>query len=307
MSNTRYRFLIISTIMVLSCQTKNHLQVYQDTTTEEWIDLFNGEDLSGWDIKIAGADLGENYKNTFVVEDSMIRIKYDEYEEFNDAFGHMYYQQPYSHYKLSFDYRFTGDQLNGGASWNVRNSGVMVHSQSAQSNEYKQGFPVSVELQLLGGLNDGKDRTTGNVCTPGTAVMMADTINYNHCISSTSETYHGDQWVHAEVIANGGEEMIFIIEADTVLRFDRPMIAGGFISAEFQGKDWDQFGVVDAKQDWISKDGTVIEEGYIALQAESHPIDFKNIKLLNLCGCQDRNAKNYKNYFTCHQEPDCQY
>ena len=122
---------------------------------EDWISLFNGKDLTGWEIKITDYPVNENYKNTFVVEDSMIRIRYDDYDEFNDHFGHLYYHKPFSYYKLKFDYRFVGQQLKGGASWNLRNSGVMLHSQSAESNEFSQDYPVSVELQLLGGLNQG--------------------------------------------------------------------------------------------------------------------------------------------------------
>jgi len=292
--------------LLIACSIGQNSVSEHAPETEEWIDLFNGTDLTGWDIKIAGAPLGDNYKNTFVVEDSMIRIKYDEYDTFDDAFGHMYYHQPFSHYKLAFDYRFTGDQLEGGASWNVRNSGVMLHAQSAESNEIDQGFPVSVELQLLGGLSDGQERSTGNVCTPGTAVMMGDSINYKHCISSSSKTYHGDDWVHAEAIVHGGGEMIYIIESDTVFRSDKSIVGGAFINYSFEGKDWEEFGVIRDRQKWINLDGTTLESGYIALQAESHPIDFKNIKLLNLCGCQDEDDKNYKSYYTCHDENQCQ-
>lgn len=133
----------------------------------------------------------------------MIRISYNNYDEFNNAFGHMYYKTPYSHYKLRFDYRFVGEQLKGGATWNERNSGIMLHSQSAESNEYGQDFPVSIELQLLGGLNKG-ERTTANVCTPGTAIEIDGKVNYKHCINSISKTYHGDQWVHCEAIVREG-------------------------------------------------------------------------------------------------------
>ncbi len=290
--------------LVSACQSPEKIST--DFQTEQWISLFNGKDLSGWDIKIADHPLHENYLETFVVEDSMIRIKYDKYEAFNDAFGHMYYEQPYSYYKLKFDYRFTGEQLKGGATWNVRNSGIMLHSQSAESNEYGQGFPVSVELQLLGGLNEG-ERTTGNVCTPGTAVVMDDTVNYNHCINSISKTFHGDQWVHSEAIVMGGEYMTFLIEGDTVLHFEKPQVGGGFISKDHEGKDWDQFKIINDKDKWISKDGTILSEGYISLQAESHPIDFKNIELLNLCGCMDTKAKNYKSYFVKDDPKSCRY
>lgn len=272
---------------------------------EEWISLFNGKDLTGWDTKIADFPVNENFNKTFVVEDSMIRVRYNNYDEFHDHFGHLYYHQPYSYYKLKFDYRFVGEQLKGGASWNVRNSGVMLHSQSAESNEFSQDFPVSIELQLLGGLSKG-ERTTANVCTPGTAVEINGTENYNHCIKSTSKTYNGDQWVHMEAIVSGGEQMIFIVEGDTVLTFQKPQLTKGFINANIDN-DWDKFGITETKENWLARDGDILTEGYIALQAESHPVDFKNIKLLNLVGCMDPKAKNYKSYFVKNDQSQCIY
>lgn len=303
LNDMKWIIYFILIIVLGSCKSNTTII---NTNSEEWTSLFNGKDLTNWDIKIANYAINDNYKNTFLVEDGMIRINYNEYDTFDDAFGHMYYKESYSHYKLRFDYRFVGEQTDGGASWNVRNSGIMLHSQSAQSNDFGQGFPVSIELQLLGGLGT-EDRTTGNVCTPGTAVMMGDTINYNHCINSTSKTYHGDQWVSAEAIVLGGESMQFIIDNDTVLVFQKPLIGGGFISQEYQGKDWDQFGVDKGKSKWISKEGEILTEGYISLQAESHPIDFKNITLLNLCGCMDQKAKNYKSYYVQHDKTKCTY
>jgi hypothetical protein len=295
-------FCLFAYITACSPSTNNHA----DKESEAWMKLFNGTDLSGWDIKITGRDVNDNFRNTFVVEDSMLRIKYDNYETFETYFGHLYYKQPFSYYKLKFDYRFVGDQTKGGASWNVRNSGIMLHSQSAESNEYGQHFPVSIELQLLGGLDEGA-RTTANVCTPGTAVVMGDTVNYTHCINSHSETYHGDQWVHSEAIVMGGEYMAFIVEGDTVLQFQKPQVGGGFISNANNRDDWDQFGVVDDKDSWVKQDGNVLTEGYIALQAESHPIDFKNIELLDLCGCMDSKAKNYKSYYVKDKPGACIY
>ncbi len=297
---------IISIIILsftLGCNTKGSKTNHEE---EEWISLFNKKDLSGWDIKIAGYELNDNYKDTFVVEDSMIRIQYDQYESFQDAFGHMYFHQPFSHYKLRYKYRFVGEQLKGGASWNIRNSGVMLHSQSAKSNEIGQGFPISIEMQLLGGLGK-EERTTGNVCTPGTAVELSGEVDYRHCISSASKTYHGDQWVQAEAIVVGGEQMIFIIEQDTVLEFQHPQIGGGFISKDQAGEDWDAFNISRDKESWIKREGEILKEGYIALQAESHPIDFKDIELLNLCGCMDPKARNYKSYYIKNMPKDCIY
>ena len=292
-----------ATCFIFSCRPA---QKPDPAAEKNWVSLFNGRDLSGWDIKIAGYPLNENYKNTFVAEDSMIRIRYDEYEAFNDAFGHLYYKQPYSYYKLRFAYRFVGDQLQGGASWNVRNSGIMLHSQSAESNEYSQDFPVSIEMQLLGGLGT-EERTTANVCTPGTAVEIDGAVNYDHCIQSHSDTYHGDQWVQAEALVLGGEAMYFIVEGDTVLQFQHPQVDGGFITDRDGQSDWESFGVVRDKEKWLSKSGEVLTSGYIALQAESHPIDFKNIELLNLCGCMDPGAKNYKSYYVKADPAACEY
>ncbi|WP_245911543.1 3-keto-disaccharide hydrolase [Neolewinella xylanilytica] len=248
---------------------------------DDWVTIFNGTDLTGWDIKIAGYPVNENPRNTFLVEDGMIRVNYAEYDSFDNLYGHLYYQEPLSHYKLRFDYRFTGEQTPGGANWNVRNSGVMFHSQSAASNDSLQAFPVSIEMQLLGGLGNGP-RTTGNVCTPGTAVVMGDTINFNHCINSSSETYDGDNWISAEAVVLGGEAMHFLIEGDTVLSFRQPQIGGGFTNVNDNRENWESFGVDEDADAWIERQGEILTEGYIALQAESHPIDFRNIRLLKL-------------------------
>ena len=273
-----------------------------DPDQENWQSLFNGENLDGWDIKIAGRPLNDNYLNTFVIEDSMLRISYDNYDEFGTLYGHLYYQQPFSYYRLRFDYRFVGEQTKGGASWNVRNSGVMLHSQSAESMGFDQHFPVSIELQTLGGL--GKDdRTTANLCTPGTMVMMGDTINRNHCINSTSDTYHGDQWVSVEVIVLGDSIVHHLIGTDTVLTYEKPMIDKVFIS---EGNSWEEFFVPDGEA-WAAKDMMLLHEGYIALQAESHPIDFRNIELLDLVGCMDPKAKNYQSYYVKSAPETCQY
>jgi hypothetical protein len=163
-----------------------------------------------------------------------------------------------------------------------------------------------VELQLLGGLNKGK-RTTGNACTSGTSVVMNNLLDHRHCISSKSKTYHGDQWVHVEALVLGGESMEFIIEGESVLSFKNPQIGGGFASLNDKGKDWDKFKITRDKDSWISRSGEILKEGYIALQAASHPIDFKNIQLLDLCGCMDVNAKNYKSYYIKNNPINCKH
>ena len=295
-----YNFYIFLLFGFFACQYNNI------SDQEEWIALFNGEDLSDWTIKFANQDLDVNFRNTFRVKDRMIRIAYDSYNTFDDAYAHMYFKKPFSYYKLRFDYRFTGQQVKGGENWNVRNSGIMLHSQSAESNDYGQYFPVSIEIQLLGGLDTGK-RTTGNVCTPGTALVLNGKLDDRHCINSNSKTYHGDQWVNVEVIVMGGESIAHIIENDTVLKYQFPQIGGGFTNPKLGEKDWTSRGVVQSKDIWIAQSGKILTKGYISLQAESHPIDFKNIELLNLCGCKDPRAKNYKSYFVKADNFKCVY
>ena len=269
---------------------------------QEWVQLFNGKDLKDWDIKIAGLPLNDNYKNTYRVEKGILRIAYNEYKTFEGKYGHMYYKQPYSYYRVRFTYRFQGDQTPGGDSWNVRNSGVMVHSQSAASLSLGQTFPVSLELQLLGGLGKGP-RHTGNLCTPGTQVYMRGKLRPEHCTDSDSKTYDGDQWVTAEAIVLGDSIVHHIIEGDTVLTYERPEVGGGFVSA---GNDW-KAAHIDNADYWTKKANTPLGEGYIALQAESHAIDFRNVELLDLKGCTDPKALNYRSYYVKSDNTKCRY
>ena len=273
-----------------------------DTKSENWVSLFNGKNLDGWDIKIAGQKLNDNYKNTFRVEDSMLRVVYDDYKTFDDKYGHLYYKKPYSYYILRYQYRFRGNQTPGGESWNVRNSGVMIHSQSAKSLSINQNFPVSLEVQLLGGLGKG-ERHTGNVCTPGTQVHIDGKLDEAHCIDSKSKTYDGDQWVNMTVVVLGDSIIKHIVEGDTVLTYEKPEVGGGFVGGK---NDW-QWGHVDNYKYWESRQNTPLKEGYIALQAESHPIDFRKIEILNLEGCMDPKAKNYKDYYVKSDNRQCKY
>lgn len=269
---------------------------------EEWLPLFNGKDLRGWDIKIAGQPLNDNHKNTFRVEDGMLRIMYDQYQNFDGKYGHLYYKTPFSYYKIRFTYRFTGNQTPGGAVWNVRNSGVMIHSQSAESLTMGQDFPVSLEIQLLGGLGKGP-RHTANLCTPGTQVHTDGKLNKAHCIDSDSKTYDGDQWVSASAIVYGDSIIYHLMGKDTVLTYTKPEISEEFISKPNDWKD----SHVDNVAYWATRANTPLKEGYIALQAESHPIDFRNVEVLNLVGCMDRKALNYKSYYVKPDNTQCKY
>lgn len=230
----------------------------------DWIPLFNGRDLSGWVVKIAGHELGENFANTFRVEDGILKVRYDGYPSFGDRFGHLFHRTPYADYHLVLEYRFTGDWLPDTPEWARRNSGVMLHAQAPETMRRDQDFPISIELQLLGGLGDGRPRPTANVCTPGTDVSIDGAPVRAHCVNSSSRTFHGDGWVRVEAIVFGDSLITHIVESDTVLRYTHLRIGGGNVSGH------------DSAQ---KPDGRPLTEGYLALQSEGHPIEFRRVEL----------------------------
>ena len=266
-------------------------QAPEHNNEEEWLSLFDGANYDDWTPKFAGSELGVNYKDRFVYEDSLLSVRYVEQDTFKGNFGHLYYKQKFSYYKLRATYRFVGDQMTNGPGWAFRNNGLMLHCQEPSSIGLDQDFPISLELQLLGG-NGADDRTTANLCTPGTNVVKGDTLFTPHCISSISKTYHGDRWVEVEALVLGDSLVQHLMENQVVMEFNSPTIGGGAISGYKES---------------AYQEGKPLKEGFISIQAETHPIDFKSIELLNLCGCMDEKAKNYKDYYVKADNATCKY
>lgn len=240
----------------------------------QWIQLFNGRDLKDWTVKIKDHPLYENVKNTFRVENGVMKVSYDQYDDFKEQYGHIFYKQKFSAYLLAVEYRFTGEQVKGGPGWAFRNSGAMLHCQSPESMTIDQDFPISLEAQFLGG-NGREERSTGNLCTPGTNVVLKEKLFTPHCVNSTSKTYHGDQWVRVEMLVLGDSVIKHIVEGDTVLTYTKP---------QYDGND-----------KWVKKAGLpaggLIKEGYISLQAESHPVEFRKVELFDLSAYLDNPAR----------------
>ena len=234
---------------------------------KKWVPLFNGKDLSGWTPKIRYEKYGEDSRNTFRVKDGLLRVGYENYDEFNETFGHLFYEVPYSDYRIRLEYRFIGEQLKGGPSWAYRNSGIMVHGQDPETMVLDQDFPVSIEVQLLGGDGTGK-RTTGNLCTPGTHVFIDGELFKPHCTKSNSKTYHGEQWVTAEVEVRGHEVIRHIINGDTVLEYQKPILDGAHAEASK---------LIEKAEGKIELSG-----GTISLQSESHPVEFRKVEIFDL-------------------------
>jgi hypothetical protein len=254
------RLILLFAVLPLSAFADKDAQ-----KNEAWVPLFNGRDLTGWIPKFKGHELGVNYADTFRAEDGVLRVVYDGYSQFEGTFGHLFYKTPYSNYVLRLEYRFVGDQAQGGPGWALRNSGIMIHSQPPETMAVGQDFPVSIEVQLLGG--DGQaERPTGNLCTPGTHVVMDGKLVTAHCTTSRSKTYHGEQWVKVEVEAHGNGRIIHRINGEPVLEYEQPQLDPGD---------------ADAKK-LIKDSNRMLKGGYISLQAESHPVEFRQVEIREL-------------------------
>ena len=197
----------------------------------------------------------------------------------------MFYRKKLSHFRLRVEYRFYGEQMKDGPTYAKLNSGVMFHSQAPETILKEQNWPISVEAQFLAG-----GRTTMNVCTPGTEIHMNGQMVKAHCTNSTSKVYQGGEWVSIELEVLGSEHVRHRVDGQLVLEYERPMIGGG---------------VANGFDPAIKKDGTVLEDGYIALQSESQPVEFRRVELLNLSGCMNPKAKNYRSYYVHRDDAGC--
>lgn len=234
------------------------------TQSNQWVSIFNGKNLDGWIPKVTGDSSGVNTLNVFRIEDGMLRVCYDQYEKFNNRYGHLFYKEKLSKYKLRIEYRFVGELLPDAENFCYRNSGVMIHSQSPESMAIDQYWPVSLETQLLGSTDSVKQHTA-NLCTPGTTIEWNGQPTEDHIIPATSHYHFDDEWVTVEIIVDEAKSISHVMDVDTVLQCSIPQI-GGFLLPE----------------NYPVPVGTIIDDGYIALQAEGQPIDFRKIELMKL-------------------------
>jgi hypothetical protein len=202
------------------------------------------------------------FANTFRVEDGVIKVSYDGYEKFENRYGHLFYKEPFTNYRLRVEYRFVDEQIEDGQGWAFRNSGIMVHGQEPESMGLEQDFPVSIEVQLLGG-NGADERSTANLCTPGTNVVMNGELVTRHCTNSSSATFHGDQWVEAEVEVRGNEIIRHFVNGKLVMEYEKPQL---------DPEDADTQALIKANE-------LMLSSGTISLQSESHPVEFRKVEI----------------------------
>lgn len=254
MKSSSIYFFLISIICLLfdGCKPSSKLQ------SNDWISIFNGENLEGWYPKIKGESFGSDSLNTFRVENGSLKVSYENYNLFENRFGHLFYKSPHSNYKLKLQYRFIEEQAKGGQAWAEKNSGIMIHSQDPAKMKLHQDFPNSLEVQLLGGITHTIPRPTGNLCTPATHVHINNELVTEHCITADAPTFYGEEWVEAEVEVYSDSLIRHYINGKPVISYSKP--------------------INDLPNDSLNH-MQALRSGYISLQSESHPVEFKNIQL----------------------------
>ena len=257
-------------LLIFSCVG---LLAFNSPKKERWVKLFNGKDLKNWTVKIHHHEVGDNYGETFRVNDGVIQVRYDQYDHFNERYGHLFFNKAFSNYRLRLEYRFTGIWRKDAPNYTEINSGIMFHSQDPKTILKEQDWPISVEMQFLGGLADGKPRPTGNMCSPGTDIVYQGRVDPRHCINSSSKTFTGDQWIQAELVVLGDSIVSHYINGEKVLEYTKPQIGGG---------------TANRFDPAIKIDGKPLKSGFIALQSEGQEIDFRNIEIVELKPANNR-------------------
>lgn len=233
----------------------------------KWKRIFDGRSLKGWTPKITGAAAGVNLGNSFTVANRAIRVTYAGWNRFDGRFGHLAYNRPYSAFRLRFQYRFFGKALPDVENWQHSNSGAMLLAQSPWSMSRNQKFPVSLEAQLLGAERP-TPQPSGNLCTPATHVVIGGKLETEHCILSTSPVMPNNQWISAEFEVTKDGRVTHFINGRPVFHYSDP---------QYDPTDADAKPLIAAAGGKLA-----VRKGYIYLQSEGHPVEFRNIEVMEL-------------------------
>jgi hypothetical protein len=255
---------IVALLALLGCSPKP--QVHVSAPAGNWVSLFNGKDLNDWTVKIAGHDVNDNYQNTFRVEDGLLKVAYQHYGDFGKQFGSLFYKKKLSNYWIRAEYRFVGELASGAPSWAYKNSGIQLHGQAPESMRKDQEFPVCVEFDLVGGRSFGS-RPTGDVCQNGTHVRIDGVPLKEKCSKVSDITTRGEEWVTAEAEVQGGTHV--------------RQIVNGVLVAEYTNLELDE-NDADALKLLRSGAEKSLTSGYVSLQSNGHPIEFRRIEILPL-------------------------
>lgn len=254
-------FLLITIISFSDCNFKKTPEA--PGNAPQWVSLFNGANLDGWTMKISGYELGENFGNTFRVEDGILSIRYDAYDSFRNRFGALHYDKIFTAFRLRVEYRFVGKTAVSAPSWGFRDSGIQYHGQDPRSMGKDQSFPVCLEYNLHGG-NGTDERPVGEICANGINIDMDGKKVEQYCTPpKVQHTFHGDQWVTAEVECKDGVFRHYV-NGEEILSFN---------NARFNPDH--ELGKL-----FYNETDNTVAQGFISLQSNGHPIDFRKIEIM---------------------------
>jgi hypothetical protein len=266
-------------LLVLTACAPPKPEVLVAAPSGHWISLLNGKNLDGWTVKIAGQDLGDNYRNTFRVEDGLLKVSYQQYDHFGDRFGSLFYNRKLSHYWIRAEYRFTGDLAPGAPRWAYKNSGLQLHCQPPETLRKDQQFPVSVEFDIVGGRFMGS-RPTGDVCQNGTHVLIGGKPVKGLCSDVGDLTIRDDRWVTVLAEVDGAQRIRQIVNGALVVEYTNVILDEGN---------------VDARRLLAAGADKSLSSGYISIQSNGYPIEFRRIEVLPLDNAAMRQEPQFVN------------
>lgn len=253
MKQLRWLLLILPFLVLLISAKKD-----VNKSAPHWLNLFNGKNLNGWTPKIAGYKSGENFGNTFRVEQGILSTRYNAYDTFNNRFGALFYNKPFKDFRLKVEYRFTGDTVRGAPSWGYKDGGIQYFCEPPQSMKIDQSFPICLEYNLLG------TRPSGEICANGMYVQINGKRNPDYCnVPTVKKQVPADDWVTAEIEVHNGTIKHFI-NGEEVLSFEDP--------------HYDSTNAI--AKNFINGTDTKVSSGFISLQSNSHPMDFKSVAII---------------------------
>jgi hypothetical protein len=213
------------------------------------IELFNGKDLSGW-TKISRA--GETPDPaTWTVADGVIRCT-------GMPYGYIRTENRYKNYRLTVEWRWSGPDLPPNAQGRPRNrnSGVLLHTDASDTV-----WPSALEAQLQQ-TSAGDFHHMGTV---ETAEVLAARAKAAAAAGGDAEAAQRAQGVR-RVPKTGAPAEKPVGEWNTY----EITCSGDTVTLRINGVD----------QNRATKAN--VTEGYICLQSEGAPIEFRNVKLTPL-------------------------
>jgi hypothetical protein len=225
---------------------------------EGWVKIFNGTDLTGWVPLIHKSAYNVDTYKTFRADPvtHVIKVTYEDYPDgsFDERCGVLYYNKFLTSYRVRLTYRFLEPQAKNPVGWGKNNSGLMLFGLDPSKVTGDPMFPPLIEVQLLGTPSSGGP-TSPNICTPG-GITLAKQTGICGDNSTKVPAPPAADWtsVEAEVHVNG-DSKIFQYPEKT-----KPVVT--ISGPSYQGKP--------------------VTGGYLSIQSESQPVEFKDIELIEL-------------------------